>query len=166
MTDVAPYKRLEAAFERIGRTRMAGMPLSNPALHVQVVGMRRWQDQWLGVLITPWAVNLVMVPVDGAALAHPQGVGRTVAFSSGEYEFFGGHEPEVGHYLTCSLFSPAFELQDQAAAVAVAEAVLAALDQPDDGAVQREAARLGGASLADAGVSRRGFLRGLLGGNG
>ena len=45
---------LVAAFERIAATRMAGLPLNNPALRVQAVGFRAQDDGYLvGVLIFP-----------------------------------------------------------------------------------------------------------------
>ena len=46
-------------FSRIQAERMADVPLLNPALTVETVGFRLWQDSWLGVLITPWSMNLL-----------------------------------------------------------------------------------------------------------
>ena len=41
---------------------MAGVPMLNPALRVQAVGFRHWQSHWLGVLVTPWFMNLMLLP--------------------------------------------------------------------------------------------------------
>jgi [NiFe] hydrogenase assembly HybE family chaperone len=117
---------LVAAFRRIGATRMAGMPLCNPALSVEAVAFRDWNAAQVGVLITPWSVNLVVLP--GAAL-DPLGTGeqRVWQFPSGAYEFMGGAEPECGSFDFCSLFSPPDEFAGQDAARAVARAVMAQL---------------------------------------
>ena len=116
---------LETAFTRIQRERMADIPLLNPALKVQAVGFCAWEVYCLGVLITPWFMNLMLLPLAGdewAAL--PSGTKINRSFPSGSYEFILGEEEGVGRYLMCSLFSPVFEFQNQEAAVATAEAVM------------------------------------------
>jgi [NiFe] hydrogenase assembly HybE family chaperone len=55
--------RLAAAFERIHRERMAGLPILHPKLRVAAVGGRAWRGHWLGVLVTPWCMNLVLTPL-------------------------------------------------------------------------------------------------------
>lgn len=60
--------RLEFVFQRIERTAMGGIPILNPALCVSAVGVRQWQGEWLAVLVTPWFMNLVLLPSgDGQA---------------------------------------------------------------------------------------------------
>jgi [NiFe] hydrogenase assembly HybE family chaperone len=158
---------LEAAFARIARTRMAGLALNNPALRVQAVGFRALDVEHLvGVLITPWAVNLVLL---GAAESRDLYLAadrrQTWDFPCGSYEFMGGEEPECGPYQFCSLFSPAFEFADQETAVATAREIMAGLftGTAADANDEREAARLAGHSVIHARTSRRGFLRGMLG---
>lgn len=159
---------LEAAFRRIAATRMAGLPLNNLALRVQGVGFRRQDEGYLvGVLITPWTINLVMLastPTPELHLAPDRR--RTWDFPSGSYEFMGGEEPECGAYQFCSLFSPAFEFRDHVSAVETALSIMAALfadTEPDPGAA-RESARLAGQSVAQIPTTRRGFLQGVFGG--
>jgi len=119
---------LEAGFSRIQRERMADVPMLNPALQVQAVDFREWEGCCLGVLITPWFMNLMLLSADGDAWAHlPSGTLISHRFPSGTYEFILGEEERIGHYLMCSLFSPVFEFQDQAAAVATARAVMESL---------------------------------------
>jgi [NiFe] hydrogenase assembly HybE family chaperone len=115
-------------FEKIHRERMAGVPILNPALRVQGVGFRCWQGHCLGVLITPWFLNLMLLPSE-ADVWDELRVGEKVThqFPSGPYEFILGQEEGVGRYQMCSLFSPVLEVEDQAAAVAVAEAVMQGL---------------------------------------
>ena len=158
---------LVAAFERIAATRMAGLPLNNPALQVQAVDFRPQDDGYLvGVLITPWAINLVMLaPTPSRDLHLASDRRRTWDFPSGSYEFMGGEEPECGAYQFCSLFSPAFEFRDHAGAVDTAVAVMDALyvDTEPDLAAGQDEARLAGRSILDVPTSRRGFLQGVLG---
>lgn len=159
---------LEAAFRRIAATRMAGLPLNNTALQVQAVGFRPQDEGCLvGVLITPWAINLVMLaPTPSRELHLAADCRRTWDFRSGSYEFMGGEEPECGAYQFCSLFSPAFEFRDQVSAVETAVAIMAALfaATDTDHAGEREAARLAGQSVAQIPTTRRGFLQGVFGG--
>lgn len=160
---VSPASELHATFARIAATRMAGLPVCNPALKVEVVGMQRWAGEWLSALITPWALNLMLLPGGGGHF-RPLAVGQTQRwrFPSGEYVFSGQRETGLGAYQSCSLFSPVFEFASQAEAVAVAGASLAALLQvhaphPD------AAAHFAG--QAPPNLSRRHFLGGGTGGD-
>ena len=57
---------LEAAFARIHRERMADVPILNEALRVEAVGFVARGDEALGVLVTPWFMNLMLVPAAGS----------------------------------------------------------------------------------------------------
>jgi [NiFe] hydrogenase assembly HybE family chaperone len=123
---------LEAAFGHIARTRMHGMPLLHPALRVQAVGFQPDADfaHATGVLLTPWFMNLLRLPLRPGA--QPLALGQRAPRPLGgrHLEFLGAFEPGVGAFETCSLFSPMCEFIDQAAAVATAREVLAALRAP------------------------------------
>ena len=141
---VDPSRLLEAAFRRIESERMAGVAVLNPALCVEAVGFARWQEHWLGILITPWFMNLVLVPgreegwqsvADGARIFR--------RFPAGDYAFLGGHEPELGEFQTCALFSPMAQFAEQDSARAVALAALEALQrQPEKPDAAKPAAPL------------------------
>lgn len=123
-----PAPLLEAAFRRIGEEAMAGLPILHPALAVEAIGFGRWRGDWLGVLVTPWFMNLVLVPGPGGQWQRvAPGERRFVRFPSGDYAFLGGHEPEVGEFQSCSLFSPMDRFHDQDEVRLVARAALAAL---------------------------------------
>jgi [NiFe] hydrogenase assembly HybE family chaperone len=116
-----PSPLLEAAFRRIEAETMAGVPILNPALTVEAVGFTRWQDHWLGIVITPWFMNLVLVP--GAAASWQSvapGLRLFRNFPSGDFAFLGSDESEVGEFQSCSLFSPMGQFADQAGAREVA----------------------------------------------
>ncbi|HYN59915.1 MAG TPA: [NiFe]-hydrogenase assembly chaperone HybE [Rubrivivax sp.] len=136
MTDLAqplaprpcPNAALEALFRHIAQQRMAGVPILNPALSVEAVGFRPWDEHWLGVLITPWFMNLWLMPRN---LARWQpiaaGTSRHYVFPAGVFEFIGGFESTIGDYQACSLFSPMFDFDDPATAHDTALAALEAL---------------------------------------
>ncbi|MEW8627477.1 MAG: [NiFe]-hydrogenase assembly chaperone HybE [Candidatus Thiodiazotropha sp.] len=119
---------LEVQFRNIQQQRMQGLPLLNPALQVEAVGFRQWQDLCLGVLITPWFMNLMLIPHEGDSWCDKQiGDKQTYQFPSGPYEFILGEEEGIGRYQMCSLFSPVFEFRDQQTAVTTAKQVMLAI---------------------------------------
>ena len=122
-----PSARLTATFEAAA-TRMAGLPLVNPAIRVEAVGFAPWDEHWLGVMVTPWCMNLVLAPRNAAAwLPLPPGAKRGYRFPAGDYEFVGAHDAIAGVYLACSLFSPMHEFADHETARAVATMARTAL---------------------------------------
>jgi [NiFe] hydrogenase assembly HybE family chaperone len=164
---MASVSDLESAFCRIAATRMADMPINHPRLVVEGVGFRQWQGKWLGVLVTPWALNLVLLPesdADFETLAIDRR--QTWRFPSGEYDFMGGDEEECGVFQFCSLVSPIpeDEVGDQAVARALAQEVLANLfvDPADEVIMKPASAEPPKRSLFSGPMSRRGFLSGRL----
>ena len=120
--------RLQALYARIERERMTDVPMLNPAIGIHAIGFRRWQQSYLGVMVTPWFMNLLLLPGKDENWDEMPVLSRsTHVFPSGRYEFTVGHEAELGRYQMCSLFSPMFEFADDAAAVETAHAVIAAL---------------------------------------
>lgn len=137
MTDPAAVaKRLKDAFARIHETRMQDVPILNDALSVETVGLQPWDEDFLGVLITPWFINLVLFPGSAAraeALARAK-LRDTLkhAFPAGRFSFILGDEDGLGRFQMCSLFSPVLEFENQDAARLAAEAALSALLEPED----------------------------------
>jgi [NiFe] hydrogenase assembly HybE family chaperone len=144
-------QRLVQAFEAVDAGPMADLPIRNDALAVETAGFRFYEDALVGVLITPWSLNLVRLPGPGGPCA-AQGVSATRRFPVGELAFLGAEEAEVGPFEQCSLLSPVLELVDQEAAREAAQGAMAALFRPEDGG--REPAE------APERLSRRAFLRG------
>jgi len=104
----SPAAALERAFEVVRRERMHGMPMLNRALAVEAVGFRPWREHWLGILITPWFMNVVLMPrVSAAWQAIGERETRHHVFPGGVFEFIGAREATLGDYQACSLFSPA-----------------------------------------------------------
>ena len=101
--------RLVACFEEIRATRMTGVPILNEALSVAAIGGREWNGNWLGVLVTPWFMNLMLLPQDPGETPDAPGTKRCFVFPAGRFEFIAGYEEAIGAYWMCSLFSPVFE---------------------------------------------------------
>lgn len=166
---------LQALFDHIAATRMAGVALLHDELRVQAIGFeldrpispaatatasamvgpaRPPTDGLIncdpatsappgpaapaepaggvGILITPWFMNLVWLPLDSAAPTVRVSDKRTRVVGNERFDFIGAHEPGFGGYEACSLFSPMFEFVDHGAAVATAFEVLKQLraDKP------------------------------------
>ncbi|MDR2364612.1 MAG: [NiFe]-hydrogenase assembly chaperone HybE [Zoogloeaceae bacterium] len=154
-----PEASLTRVFRRIAAGGMADMPLGNPALDVEAVGFRQTENgRWLGVLITPWAMNLLLLPASDARAPWPDkaaGDTHVWRFPSGAYTFLVAAEEELGIYHLCSLFSPPHQFTSQEAARQTACAVLSELlSPPRSAALAREAA----SGERVSGKNRRAFL--------
>lgn len=151
-----PVLALEQLFNEIAATRMRDVPVQNAALQVQALGFVPDPEQdgvWLGILITPWFMNLVRLADTEPAARHSFLAERDKAirhFGNTLFEFIGAFEPTIGAFETCSMFSPMFQFENQSAAVATATEILTQLRQP--------AAPPG--AKTPAAPSRRGFLFG------
>ena len=124
----AAAARLEADFREVYNGKMRDVPLVNAALAVEAVGFRLYEGRPVGVLISPWFMNLIQLPAEGEDWSdlHP-GQKEVVPFPSGDYEFIHNVREATGGYKACSLFSPMGDFRTQAQAVDVAKAVMTAL---------------------------------------
>lgn len=122
---------LEAVFRDIAGTRMAGVPVLHAALRVEAVDFELLatgdEHGALGVLVTPWFMNLVWFPLGRRDTPAKVGDSRVREVGGERFEFIAAHEERFGSFEACSLFSPMFQFADHAAARATAAAVLASL---------------------------------------
>jgi [NiFe] hydrogenase assembly HybE family chaperone len=126
-----PAPALERAFARIERERMRDVPILNPALRVEAVGFQPFQGHWIGILVTPWFLNALVLPGTGAEWpVRNSGDAHAWPLPIGNCEFIAGHEEEIGEYHLCSLMSPVLQLEDQDAARIAARAALDTLLAP------------------------------------
>ncbi|MCM8596862.1 [NiFe]-hydrogenase assembly chaperone HybE [Accumulibacter sp.] len=185
----SPAAHLEAMYLRRWTTRIRELPFVNLALSVETIGFRRWSrvstpsgpgaapprlagtaewslpgdGDWLGSVVTPWLISLVLVP--GSARAWPvlgSGDRCRLVFPVGPLDFIFDQDAtaEVPEILYCPLFSPPGQFGSQAAARAAAAAALEALCRsPGPPASGRSA----GTDAADPRLSRRSFLRRMVG---
>lgn len=148
-----PSPTLQAVFADIAASRMAGLPICNPALQVEALGFKRAEDgHWVGVMITPWAINLLRLPGQSAGWPEFGSWGKCDwRFASGDYEFMAAEEARLGGYHLCSLFSPASEFASHEQARLTALAIAAALHEAPIAASEP-------VLTAHAAPSRRAFL--------
>ena len=117
--------KLENSFQHILQTRMQGLPILNNALEVQVLGLQAWENNLMGIVITPWFMNLVLIPLEPADwMQLPLGSGREIAFPARNYRFMVNEIDGIGACLTHSLHSPMFKFATQTEAVNAAEQTL------------------------------------------
>ena len=124
----SPAEAVEEAFSRIEREQMADVPILNPALSVEAVDFQRWQGHWLGIVVTPWCMSLLLVPGSAETwVSTGDNKRRFVKFPAGDFAFLGSAEEELGEYQSCPLFSPMGQFATQYEATMTARASLIAL---------------------------------------
>ena len=139
---------LVARYQAIYEERMRDLPIVNPKLAVEAVGFDQWEEKDLGILITPWFMNLVVLPDSDRLVDLPQGDRVECRFPSGPCELTVYQDEELGTYLAAVLFRTVADFPDQDVARAVAEEALAQiLAEPP--------------AKETGNVSRRGLLTGL-----
>lgn len=163
------FQQLKASYQEVALT-MVELEFYNPALQVDVVEGSALEGSCLAVLITPWCMNLILIPDEKAEYALAQvGSKKIVSLPSGSYEFLYAGSEALGAYGSCSLFSPMLEFADQEAAVLTAEEVLkAVLDNENCGKTDLQLAketqkreqeeRAEKTSKTKEGLSRRKFM--------
>lgn len=151
--DMDPVALLVERFRVIDRERMAGLPLCNPALEVEAAEFRVFEEYRLGVLITPWCMNLVLLSEDDAWRDWEQGSKSEWSLPAGPYEFTTCRDDTLPTYLTAVLFRTVQGFPDQDTARAVAEEVMKRLFA--------EPGTTGDSVKDEKPVSRRAVLSGL-----
>lgn len=120
---------LQQAFLSIA-TKMADLPIYNKVLTVDVVDFTQYEQFYCGVLISPWCMNLILLPItrnDSEFAEERIGEKCFFSFASGRYEFVLCHQESIGGFYACSLFSPMAEFVDQQVAIDTASAVMSAI---------------------------------------
>jgi [NiFe] hydrogenase assembly HybE family chaperone len=119
--DDDPTAWLEAHYRHVWETRMRDLPFVNAALAVEAIGFQRIEGDWLGVVITPWFVNLVLVYGGGQLWGDiPAGERRYLNLPCGTMQFIADDDPDIGPYQYCPLIAPVDKLPDMATARFVA----------------------------------------------
>lgn len=110
--------------------RMQGVPILNPMLCVEALGFCLIDDEpsvAQGVLITPWFMSLLRLPLvmqdHGGRVGHK----RVQNFGNERFDFIGAYDPALGFHEACALFSPMANFLSQEQARQTAQAVLGLL---------------------------------------
>ncbi|MES9833864.1 MAG: [NiFe]-hydrogenase assembly chaperone HybE [Candidatus Thiodiazotropha sp. DIVDIV] len=115
-------RQIETVFKGIEQEQMQGIPLLNPTLKVETIGFQHYQGRPVGVLITPWLMNLVLLPGDDDEWSDLKlGEKYQHRLPANEYRFMVNEIEGIGICQTHSLYSPMHEFMDQDHAVAAAE---------------------------------------------
>ena len=158
-----PTPLIQKFYERVWREQFHDMPFINPALSVEAIGFRQVQGDWVGAVVTPWFLNLYLLPGGGALWEDlPSGEQRSVVFPVGSLDFIADNNPNpeapITAYQYCPLMHPVQNLPDQATARQAALDALAALMQPPP--APEPAPESAEAKAKEPSPSRRAFLRG------
>jgi len=121
---------LENCFLSVYHTRMCSLPIVNPAITVRALDFRPWRGYWFGALITPWFINLVLLPRVKRAGVVAVGKPCSFSFAGGDFTFLAAHEGELGDYWGCSLLSPVTDIDNQRQAEIIAREAVQAVWQP------------------------------------
>lgn len=116
--------RLVEYYETVFEERWRGLPIVNSELDVEAVGFRELEEHELGVLITPWFINLVVLPGSDRWRERPQGSVCKIRMPGAEVDFTVSHNDELGTTLSAALFGTVTAFPDQATAREVAIEVL------------------------------------------
>ena len=122
----APVTRVVAMYQRAALS-MKGLPIYNPVLSVEAVGFREHEGRHVGVIVTPWFMNLLVVPSEQDLANWVAGETARLAFPSGLYDFLVSEAEDSALIATCSLFSPMDQFADHEAARIAAQAAADAL---------------------------------------
>lgn len=158
-----PTVFIQSHYQKVWRTQMCDMPFVNPALSIETIGFTRHAGDWVGVVVTPWFLNLFLLNGGGSLWQDiSAGTRRYVALPCGPLEFIADDDPEAGLIQYCPLIAPVTTLADMASA---RQAALDALQ-----AVMTAVPPTEPSPVPDAPVptrsgtpSRRGFMRHLTG---
>lgn len=162
-----PTEILEAHYRKVWEG-MRDLPFVNPALGISAIGFRKHEGDWVGVVVTPWFLNLFLISGGGQLWGDiPAGERRYVDLPCGTLQFIADDDPDFGPYQYCPLIAPVSNLPDMAAALAAAgDAVRSVFTPPPPPPEERSeaVAEEPQAPATPAGpVSRRDFLRRLTG---
>ncbi len=141
-TDVG---QLTERYDAVYREQMQDLPIVNRHLEVEAVGFTAFDEHELGVLITPWFMNLVLLPGTDDWRDSAQGSIIERSLPSGNCEFTVCRDDSLGTYLTAILFRSVTDFPDQTTARAIAEETLEVLltephaPESDDNRMSRRA---------------------------
>lgn len=147
-------------FKTIGELNMRGLPVYNENLQVEAIGFQPYDEDYLGILVTPWFMNVILLPQDKTSMDYSlvaSPIDETLP--AGTWQFMFGGDEVVGLYKSLSLHSPMFAFNNQDLARIEAKRRLNSLMTPPK-AIIDDVAR----QQVPENDSRRAFLRGQLNG--
>jgi [NiFe] hydrogenase assembly HybE family chaperone len=154
-----PSGFLKAHYQYVWETRMHDLPFVNANLQVDAIGFMRHEGDWIGVVITPWFLNLLLISGGGKLWGDiPAGERRYLALPCGALQFIADDDPDIGPYQYCPLIAPVSNLPDMSAARQAAVDAMKSVFTP-----LAEPPAVDEISTEKPPVTRRGFFRRLAG---
>ncbi|EKN5936399.1 hydrogenase-2 assembly chaperone [Yersinia enterocolitica] len=136
-----PAALLEQVFGQVAADEMRGLPFYRDHIPLRACGFQLFEQQWIGALLTPWMLSLVVLPGPQQSWQR-RAVGERLmlALPCGTIGFTVSEIAGCGQYLSRSLMSPldtslsaerALQLAEQSARMALSLPVMDA-DAPAD----------------------------------
>ncbi len=101
-----PAPLLVAQYERIAREEMQALPFYHATMPI-VAECVLFEGQWLGCVLTPWMLSVVVLPGPDQLWPVRSNSDRlALQLHCGNLTFMVGALPETGQLLACSLMSP------------------------------------------------------------
>lgn len=101
-----PAPLLVAQYERIAREEMQALPFYHASMPI-VAECTLFEGQWLGCVLTPWMLSVVVLPGPDQLWPIRSSSDRlALQLPCGNMTFMVGELPETGQLLSCSLMSP------------------------------------------------------------
>ncbi|MCS3601817.1 [NiFe] hydrogenase assembly HybE family chaperone [Buttiauxella sp. BIGb0471] len=102
-----PSASLEEAFQAVAQTQMRQLPFYRAHIPVRACGFQLFEHQWLGCMLTPWMLSLMVLPGPGE-IWPTRAIGEKLALAlpCGNVRFTVGEMDGCGQYLASSLMSP------------------------------------------------------------
>ena len=129
-SDDAAVQRLADAYRRAA-LKVKGLPIYNPTLAIEAIGFREHEGRQVGVVVTPWFMNLTVLPSPEDLGVWVSGGTTRLGFPSGNYDFMVSQLEGVGLVGTCSLFATMVDFTDHEAAQLAAKTVADAVFEPE-----------------------------------
>jgi [NiFe] hydrogenase assembly HybE family chaperone len=151
-----PAPRVLARYRRWQETLASG----HPGLSVDIAGFRRYRGDWIGAVVTPWFIHLLLLPGGGELWRElPADSPLRVGFPAADLELISerSDDPDLPASFFATILAPVDELADQDAALRTAMDALHLLFEPPPPETPAS-------STTDRQpVDRRGFFRRLAG---
>ncbi|HDL7358877.1 TPA: hydrogenase-2 assembly chaperone [Yersinia enterocolitica] len=129
-----PAALLEQVFGQVAADKMRGLPFYRDHIPLRACGFQLFEQQWIGALLTPWMLSLVVLPGPQQSWQR-RAVGERLmlALPCGTIGFTVSEIAGCGQYLSRSLMSPldtslsaerALQLAEQSARMALSLPVM------------------------------------------